>query len=90
MNRKLTIAIAGAVLMSVAGMGSMAGAQAVDAIKESAKATAEGTKEGVDNAKAAVHSGSEKAVDEGKAKVHKAKSHYHRHKAKKAADAAVH
>ncbi len=90
MIKKLSIAIASATLISMAGMAPMAGAQAVDAVKETGKAAAEGTKEGIDNAKAAVHSGSEKELDKAKAHVHKAKSKYHRHKAKKAADAAVH
>lgn len=83
MIKKLMIAFAGAALVSLAH------AQAVDAVKETGRATAEGTKEAGDNAKAAVHSGSEKSVNRTKARVHKAKARYHRHKAKAAADAAV-
>ncbi len=90
MIKKLSITIAAAALISLTGAASMANAQAVDAVKETGKAAAEGTKEGVDNAKAAVHSGSEKELDKAKAQVHKAKAKHHRHKAKKAADAAVH
>ena len=84
MIRKLLIAIAGAALVSVAG------AQAVDAVKDTSKAAAEKTKEGADNAKASVHSGDRRASEKTKASVHKAKSHYYRHKAKAEADAAVH
>ena len=84
MIRNLLMTIAGCALVS------MAGAQAVDAVKETGKAAAESTKQGADEAKAAVHSGPEKALDKSKAHVHKAKSRYHRHKAKAAADAAVH
>jgi hypothetical protein len=47
MIRKILLAIAGTALVSVAS------AQAVDAVKESSKAAAEGTKHGIDNA--AVH-----------------------------------
>jgi hypothetical protein len=84
MVKKLLIAIAGTVLFSVAS------AQSGDAVNESAKATAEGAKEAGDQAKAAVHSGPEKAMDKAKAKGHKASARYHRHRAKAAADAAVH
>jgi hypothetical protein len=84
MMRKFLIAVAGAALVSTAG------AQAVDAVKESGKAAAESTKQGADETKGAMHSGPEKAVDKTKAQVHKAKAKYHRHKAKAAADAAVH
>lgn len=84
MFRKLLIAIAGAALVSVAG------AQAVDSVKDTSKAVAEKSKEGADNAKASVHSGDRRASDKTKASVHKAKSHYYRHKAKAEADAAVH
>lgn len=84
MIKKLMIAIAGTVLIS------MAHAQAVDAVKETGKSLAEGTKEAGDNVKAAVHSEPEKSVDKAKAKMHKTKARYHRHKAKAAADAAVH
>jgi hypothetical protein len=84
MMKKLLIAVAGTAFLS------MAHAQAVDAVKETGRATAEGAKEAGDQAKAASHSNPEKAVDKAKAHVHKAKSKYHRHKAKKAADAAVH
>lgn len=65
-------------------------AQAVDATKEAGKSVAESTKEGADKTKAAVETGSGKAVDKTKGAVHGAKAKYHRHKAKKAADAAVH
>ncbi len=80
------------VLIAIAGIGlmSMASAQVGDAVKESAKATAEGTKEAGDQAKASVHSGPERAMDKTKAKVHKASARSHRHRAKAAADAAVH
>jgi hypothetical protein len=84
MFKKLLIAIAGAALVSVAG------AQAVDSVKDASKAAAESTKQGADNAKAAVHSGARKSSDKTKASVHKAKAHYYRHKAKAEADAAVH
>ncbi|MDP9089729.1 MAG: hypothetical protein M3O26_13440 [Pseudomonadota bacterium] len=84
MIRKLLIAIAGAALVSVAG------AQAVDSVKDTSKAVAEKTKEGADDAKASVHSGARRASDKTNAHVHKAKSHYYRHKAKAEADAAVH
>jgi Skp family chaperone for outer membrane proteins len=84
MIRKILLAIAGTALVS------MASAQAVDAVKESSKAAAEGTKHGVDNVKAAVHSQPEKSEYKAKAKAHKAKARYHRHRAKADADAAVH
>jgi hypothetical protein len=84
MIRNLLIAIAGAALVSVAG------AQAVDSVKDTSRAAAEGTKQGADNAKAAVHSGARKTSEKSKANVHKAKAHYYRHKAKSEADAAVH
>ena len=84
MIRKLLIAIAGTALVSVAG------AQAVDSVKDTSKAAAEATKQGADNAKASVHSGGRKAADKTNASVHKSKSHYYRHKAKAEADAAVH
>jgi hypothetical protein len=84
MIRKLLIAIAGAALVSVAS------AQAVDSVKDTSKAAAEGTKQGADKAKAAVHSGPRKASDKANANVHKAKAHYYRHKAKAEADSAVH
>jgi hypothetical protein len=66
------------------------GAQVVDATKEAGKSVAEGTKEGADKTKAAFESGGNKAVDKTKGAVHGAKAKYHRHKAKKAAEAAVH
>ena len=84
MFRKLLIAVAGAAMVS------MASAQVGDAVKEGAKATSEGTNEAGDQAKAAVHSGPEKSMDKAKAKGHKASARYHRHRAKAAADAAVH
>jgi opacity protein-like surface antigen len=84
MIRKILLAIAGTALVS------MASAQAVDAVKESSKAAAEGTKHGVDNAKAAVHSEPKKSAYKAQARVHKAKARYHRQRAKAAADAAVH
>jgi hypothetical protein len=65
-------------------------AQAIDAAKETGKSVAEGTKEGVDKSKAAFESGSSKAVDKTKGAVHGAKAKHHRHKAKAAANAAVH
>lgn len=84
MIKKLLIAVAGIALVS------MASAQVGDAVKESAKAISEGTKEAADQAKAAVHSGPEKAMDKAKAKVHKESARVHRHQAKAAANAAVH
>jgi hypothetical protein len=66
------------------------GAQVVDATKEAGKSVAEGTKEGAGKTKAAFESGGNKAVDKTKGAVHGAKAKYHRHKAKKAAEAAVH
>ena len=84
MIKKLLIAIAGTALVS------MASAQTDDAVKESAKATAEGTKAAGDEARAAVHSGPKKGVNKAKAKGHKASARYHRHKAKADADAAMH
>ncbi|MDP8986575.1 MAG: hypothetical protein M3N97_16340 [Pseudomonadota bacterium] len=84
MIKKLMIAVAGTVLIS------MAHAQAVDAVKETGRSLSEGTKEAGENAEAAVHSQPEKSLDKGRAKTHKAKARYHRHKAKAAADAAVH
>jgi hypothetical protein len=65
-------------------------AQATDAAKEAGKSVAEGTKEGADKTKAAFESGSSKAVDKTKGAIHGAKAKYHRHKAKAAANAAVH
>ena len=65
-------------------------AQVVDAAKETGKSVAEGTKEGADKTKAAFESNPDKTVDKTKAAVHGAKAKYHRHKAKAAADAAVH
>ncbi len=65
-------------------------AQVGEAVKESAKATAEGTKEVSDQAKAAVHSNPEKGTYKARAKLHKANARYHRHRAKAAAKAALH
>ena len=58
-------------------------------LKKLEKRLASPAKEGGDKAKAAVSSNPDKTIDNGKAQVHKAKAKYHRHKAKKAADAAV-
>jgi hypothetical protein len=69
---------------------SSVNAQVVDATKEAGKSVAEGTKEGADKTKASFESGGNKAVDKTKGAVHGAKAKYHRHKAKKATDAAVH
>ena len=84
MIKKILIAIAGTALVG------MARAQTGEAVKESAKATSEATKAAGDEAKAAVHSGPEKGMDKAKASGHKPSARYHRHKAKAAADAAVH
>ena len=84
MIKRLLIALAGTALFSAAS------AQVGDAVKESAKATVEGTKEAGDQARAAVHSGPEKAMDKAKAKGHKSSARYHRHRAKAAADGATH
>lgn len=74
--------------LTVASTGVQA--QVVDATKEAGKSLAEGTKEGADKTKATFESGTDKAVDKTKGAVHGAKAKYHRHKAKQAADAAVH
>jgi hypothetical protein len=78
-----------AFIVAAAFLASGAHAQATDAVKEAGKSVAEGTKEGAAKAKAATESGPSKAVDKTKGAVHGAKAKYHRHKAKKAADAAV-
>lgn len=67
-----------------------ASAQVSDTVKESGKAVGESTKEGADNVKAAMSAEPHKSEDKAKAQVHKTKAHYHRHKAKKAADAIGH
>ena len=74
--KQLLVAVAGSLLLSVAG------AQAVDATKHAAKATAEGAKEAGDNAKASMEGQPDRAIDKTKAKGHKASARAHRHRAK--------
>ena len=73
-----------------AGFTISASAQVGDTVKEGGKAVGESTQEGADKVKGAMSSEPNKTIDKAKAEGHKAKAHYHRHKAKKAADAIGH
>jgi hypothetical protein len=76
-------------MAAVAFLATNVHGQAIDAVRDAGKATAEATKEGADNAKAATESGPKKLVDKTKAKVHGAKAKHYRKKATKEADAAA-
>ena len=84
MIKKIMLALAGTALISVGH------AQVGTAVKETAKATAEGAKEAGDQMKSTVASTPDKQIDKAKAHVHKARARAHRHHAKVAAEAATH
>ena len=79
-----------AIAVIATGFALNASAQVGEALKESGKAIGQSAQEGGDKLKAAMSSQPNKAVNNAKAEVHKTKAHYHRHKAKKAADSIGH
>jgi hypothetical protein len=78
------------IVMAAMTCATVALAQAEPAAKESGRAIAESSKQAGDNARAAVSSEPDKSVYKAKARGHKARAHMHRHRAKEAADSAVH
>jgi hypothetical protein len=73
-------------LVAALAIWNLSAAQVGTTVKEGAKATGEKAKEVGDRAKAAVSSEPDKTIDRAKAEGHHAKAHYHRKRAKHAAE----